>query len=84
MAKLSEEEVFALERVSESWLHRSLTVPAANAHGPLRVTYAVAGRDDKDAPTILFHAGMFGGRWMALNWDYLAKRTGVRVICIDR
>jgi len=84
MSKLSEEDIIALERVSEAWLHQSVTLPATSAHGPLRISYAVAGSPDKDVHTILMFGGMFGGRWMALFWDYLAKKKGVKVICADR
>jgi hypothetical protein len=81
---LTDSETQVIEYVSASWLHRSFKLPATDTHGPLRVTYAVAGLDDANAKTVLLIGGMFGGRWLALSCHHLALKMGVRVICIDR
>lgn len=81
---LSPARVFALEYSAAARMHKSLTIPATADHGPLRVTYAVAGVERDDAPTILLVPGMFGGRWWALHPHHLASSMGVRVVSVDR
>jgi hypothetical protein len=75
---------FALQYTAAGWLHRSLIVPATDAHGPLRVTYSVAGPQDEAAPAVLLCGGMFGGRWVGLLMHTLAVKMGVRLVCVDR
>ncbi len=66
-------------------LHQIFTLQATDQHGPLKVTYSIAGPDiGEDVPTILFCAGMFGTRWMAAWYDSFAEKEKVRMIFIDR
>lgn len=78
------DEAFAIEYACSLRMHQFFTLPPTDTHGPLRVTYAVAGLQNDDAPTILCIAGMFGGRWIALLQHHLATKVGVRLICVDR
>lgn len=82
VSKAVEEQ--AIEYVCDRRFHRRFVLPRTAAHGPLRISYAVAGIDEPNVPTILFMSGMFGGRLNALDIDYLAKKKGLRVICVDR
>ena len=64
---------------------RVFNVPASDEHGPLTVTYAVAGPEHgEDIPTILFCCGMLATRWIAQMYHYMAEKEGVRMIFIDR
>jgi hypothetical protein len=83
-SKHSDDEDFALQFTAAGWLHRALTVPLTDAHGPLRVTYSVAGLRDEAAPLVLLCGGMFGGRWVGVLAHALAVRVGVRLVCVDR
>lgn len=74
----------ALEFASSKRFHQSLKLPATPLHDELTVTYAVAGVDDEKAPMILFCGGMFCGRWIVAFFDFLARKAGVRICCIDR
>lgn len=77
----------AIEYCCDVRFHRSFVLPSTAAHGPLRVTYSVAGLDGPEhgnVPTIVFINGMFGGRYGALDMDYLARQKGVRVVFVDR
>jgi len=64
--------------------HQKIVFYSKTAQKEIRVTFATAGLQDKDAPTILFTGGMYGGRWNALYIDYLCNKKGVRVIIADR
>lgn len=64
--------------------NRSFTLAATEAHSELTVTYAVAGLDSVEAPTILFIGGMFGGRYLAAIADHVGSNLGMRVVVIDR
>lgn len=64
--------------------HRSLTFDSATVQKTLRVTYATAGCQDPDTPTILFAGGLYGGRWNALWIDHLCQQKKVRVVIVDR
>jgi hypothetical protein len=80
-------ETKAVELISPRKFHRIFTAPATDKRGPLRVSYAIAGRDvgeGEDVPNILFCGGMFGTRWQAHSLDYLATKQAVRLIFIDR
>ncbi|MBE3046970.1 hypothetical protein IMZ48_31470 [Candidatus Bathyarchaeota archaeon] len=72
------------EYVSRPRFHQRLTLPATDGHGELAVTYAVGGSQDPSAPTLLFIGGMFGGRYVAVLWDYICREMGVRVVSADR
>jgi hypothetical protein len=75
----------AIDLVSPIKFHQKFTLPETDKHGPLKVTYAIAGVPvGEDAPTIFFCGGMFGSRYMAVFYDYLASKIGVRVLHIDR
>ena len=81
----------AIEYASDIRFHQSFTLPPnpqAGRPAPIRVTYADADhRHDKrsDGPTILCVGGMMGGRYMVSgSMDILAKRHGVRFLCVDR
>jgi len=77
-------ETRAFEVTAARKFHRMFTAPATDTRGPLKVTYAIAGIEEGDVPTILFCGGMFGTRWQAVWADYLAEQEGVRVLHIDR
>jgi pimeloyl-ACP methyl ester carboxylesterase len=81
---LSSSQTLALTAISRISFHQSLSLPATLSHGPLRVTYAISGSEDENAPTVLLLGGMFGGRWIAVPAHHLALRDGVRVVCVDR
>lgn len=74
----------AIETLANRKFHHLFTLPSTPTHGPLKVTYSIAGIEKGDVPTILFCAGMFGGRWLALYTDYLATKGGVRILYFDR
>ncbi|KAG0647982.1 hypothetical protein D0Z07_5873, partial [Hyphodiscus hymeniophilus] len=87
--KMSSEskEMKAVELISPRKFHRIFTVPAAVKHGPLKVSYSIAGLDlgeGVDVPNILWCGAMFGTRWQAPWIDYAADKANVRIICIDR
>jgi len=75
---------FAIEYVCSKRMHQSFTVPGTDTRKPFRVTYAVAGLENDDAPTVVFISGMYGMRWVALLWHHIALKVGVRVVCVDR
>jgi len=78
-------EVEAIEITAPLKFHRLFTIPANDKHGPLKVTYSIAGIDKgEDIPTVLFCGGMFGTRWQAIFQDWTAQKKGVRVLFIDR
>ncbi|KAF4633243.1 hypothetical protein G7Y89_g4874 [Cudoniella acicularis] len=75
----------AYEIISPIRFHQSFKIPATDSHGPLKVSYAIAGKPlGGDVPTILFCAGMFGSRWLGVWLDHIAAKTGVQVLFIDR
>lgn len=83
LAKSIEEQ--AIELIAPRKFHKTFTLPETADHGPLRVTYGIAGKEDgDDTPTILFCGGMFGSRWQAPFQDFIAKKEGVRILYIDR
>ncbi|KFX95102.1 hypothetical protein V490_04023 [Pseudogymnoascus sp. VKM F-3557] len=75
---------FAIEYVCAKRMHQSFTIPGTDTRKPLKVTYAVAGLENDDAPTVVFISGMYGMRWVALLWHHIALKVGVRVVCVDR
>ncbi|KFZ13069.1 hypothetical protein V502_06784 [Pseudogymnoascus sp. VKM F-4520 (FW-2644)] len=75
---------FAIEYVCAKRMHQSFTIPGTETRKPLKVTYAVAGLENDDAPTVVFISGMYGMRWVALSWHHIALRVGVRLVCVDR
>jgi hypothetical protein len=81
------QEIKAIELIAPRKFHRIFTVPATDKHGPLKVTYSIAGVDvdeGEDVPTIFFCGGMFGTRWLAPWLDWISKTEGVRMIFLDR
>lgn len=64
--------------------HRRITFYSDSVQCTINVTYGVAGVIERNAPTLLFAGGMYGGRWNAPWVDYLCRQKGVRVIFIDR
>ncbi|KAL2070844.1 hypothetical protein VTL71DRAFT_13870 [Oculimacula yallundae] len=75
----------AMNIISHRKFHRIFTLPATSTHGPLKVTYGVAGPDiGEDAPTILYVGGMFGSRYLAVIQNHFASQKGVRILMIDR
>lgn len=81
--KSAEEQ--AIELIAPRKYHQCFKVPATASHGPLRVTYGIAGIiDGEDVPTILFCGGMFGSRWQAVVQNHIAEQEGVRILFIDR
>ena len=84
---LPSQEVQAIEKLAPRKFHRIFTAPDTDRHGPLKVSYAIAGVDVDErerVPTILFCGGMFGTRYIAPWFDWLAQTEGVRMILIDR
>jgi hypothetical protein len=73
-----------IEMLAPRKFHRMFTAPATDTRGPLKVTYAIAGIEEGDVPTILFCAGMFSTRWQAYFCNYLAEKERIRVLFIDR
>ena len=75
----------AIELIAPRKYHQVFTLPATSEHGPLRVTYAIAGVEHgDDVPTIVFCGGMFGSRWQAPFQNFIAEKEGVRLLYIDR
>ena len=82
-AKSAEEQ--AIDLIAPRKFHQRFTLPATSDHGPLRVTFGIAGKEEgDDTPTILFCGGMFGSRWQAPFQNFIAEKEGVRIIYIDR
>jgi hypothetical protein len=81
---LSPNEEAAIKIASPLKFHRLFTLPATNDHGPLKVSYSIAGPEDGDVPTILFIGGMFCTRWLNIVHEHLAQQEGVRILSIDR
>jgi hypothetical protein len=81
---LSPQEEEAIKIISSQKFHRLFTLAATENHGPLKVTYAIAGPEDGDIPTILFCGGMFCTRWHMIKYEHLAQKEGVRIVSIDR
>lgn len=77
-------QVEARELLAPIKFHRIFKVPATANHPELKVSYAVAGPLDENAPALLFVAGMLGIRWLAFFFDHVAMEEGVRIIFIDR
>ncbi|CAG8975835.1 hypothetical protein HYALB_00009415 [Hymenoscyphus albidus] len=75
---------FAIEYVCQKRMHQSFTIPGTENRNPLKVTYATAGLENDDAPTIVFISGMYGMRWIALLQHHIALKVGVRLVCVDR
>ncbi|OBT91390.1 hypothetical protein VE01_10626, partial [Pseudogymnoascus verrucosus] len=84
MAEETSDKDFAITYVCASRMHRSFTIPGTETRKPLKVTYAIAGLENDDAPTVVFISGMYGMRWVALLWHAVALRVGVRLVCVDR
>lgn len=63
MSSTPDYETAAIERVAAGKFHRLFTAPATDSRGPLKFTYAIAGVEEGDVPTILFFGGMMGNRW---------------------
>jgi len=78
-------KIQAIEIIAPRKFHRLFVVPATESHGPLRVSYSIAGVEEgEDVETIMFCGGMFGTRWQAIFMDWLALKHRVRVLFIDR
>lgn len=75
---------FAIEYVCQKRMHQCFTIPGKETRKPLRVSYAIAGLENDDAPTVVFLSGMYGMRWIALLQHHLALKVGVRLVCVDR
>ena len=75
----------AIPIVCAKHLHQCLWLPQSDSHGRLRVTFSTTSNfADTTLPTVLVAPPMFGGRWMLLDLDNLAKSQGVRLVCADR
>ena len=81
---LSPNEEAAIKIVSPLKFHRLFNLPATDDHGPLKVSYSIAGPEDGDVPTCLFIGGMFCTRWLNIVYEHLAQQEGVRILSIDR
>jgi hypothetical protein len=81
---ISPEEEEAIKIISPRKYHRLFNLPATENHGPLKVSYAIAGPEDGDVPTILLCGGMFCTRWHTIGYEHIAQENGVRVLSIDR
>jgi hypothetical protein len=81
----SQLEVQAITALAPRKFHQLFTTPPTESHGPLKVTYSIAGVEKGvDVPTILFCGGMFGTRWQAHFLDWMATRDEVRILFVDR
>ena len=75
----------AIQRACARHLHQVFWMPGDELHGKLRVTYATTTNwEDETLPVVLICPPMFGGRWMILQFDHLAKQNGLRIVCFDR
>ncbi len=83
-SNLSPQEEEAIKRISPRKFHRLFNLPATGSHAALKISYAVAGPEDGDVPTILFCGGMFCTRWHMIGFEHLAQMEGVRIVSIDR
>ncbi|ATZ47096.1 hypothetical protein BCIN_02g04180 [Botrytis cinerea B05.10] len=81
---LTPAQIEARELLAPIKFHQIFKLPATEKHAELKVSYAVAGPSDENAPTILFVVGMLGIRWLAFSFDHVAMEEGVRMIFIDR
>jgi len=81
---LSPQEEEVIKIISPIKFHRLFTLPATENHGPLKVSYSIAGPEDGDVPTILLVGGMAHTRWYNIWNEHLAQKEGVRILCIDR
>jgi hypothetical protein len=82
---ISSAEDRAITIIAPQKFHQIFTIPATDKHGPLKVTYAVLGKQDgDDVPTIMFCGGMFGMRWQGIYFDWLAEQEDVRMLVVDR
>lgn len=78
-------DIQAITALAPRKFHQIFTTPATESHGPLKTSFSIAGIEHgENVPTILFCGGMFGTRWQAHSFDWMATRDGVRVIFIDR
>jgi hypothetical protein len=78
-------DIKAIELILRIKYHGLFTIPATGKHGPLKISYSLAGtRDGTNVSTILFCGGMFGTRWQATFHDWIAQKHKVRVLYIDR
>lgn len=65
--------------------HQDLHIPETVDHPRLRVTYSISTNfDDTDLPAVLFVGPMFATRWLTLEFDKLARESGVRLVSVDR
>lgn len=76
----------ALRLISAAHLHQSLWLPSTPTRPPLRVTYSTTSNftTSPKLPVLLVCPPMFGGRYMTLSFEPLARKYGVRVVCADR
>ncbi|THV50740.1 hypothetical protein BGAL_0138g00200 [Botrytis galanthina] len=81
---LTPAQIEARELLAPIKFHQIFKLPATEKHAELKVSYAIAGPSDENAPTILFVVGMLGIRWLAFSFDHVAMEEGVRMIFIDR
>ena len=91
-ANASADEARATSFVCDIRFHRSFMLAPNHAHGrskAIRVSYSDCGRaaeagDGLDQPVILYASGMFGGRWQGIGYDEIARRSGIRMVSVDR
>lgn len=84
---LPSQEIHVIEKLASRKFHGIFTAPDTDKHGPLKVSYAIAGVDVEEGeniPTILFCGGMFGTRYIAPLFDWIAETEEVRMVLIDR
>jgi pimeloyl-ACP methyl ester carboxylesterase len=79
-----DERARAAEFLARPQFHRQLVVPATSSRPERRVSYAVAGAQDSQAPTMLLVSGMMGSRYLATIGDWVGRQMGVRVVVVDR
>ncbi|KAM0717647.1 hypothetical protein Q7P37_007499 [Cladosporium fusiforme] len=66
-------------------LHQSLWLPETADHPRLRVSYGTTSNfSNTTLPVVLFIGPMFGSRWITLEFDRIARESGVRMILSDR
>ncbi|KAI9647311.1 hypothetical protein NHQ30_003696 [Ciborinia camelliae] len=81
---LTPSQIEARELLAPIKFHQIFKVPATAKHAELKVSYAIAGPSDENAPTILFVSGMLAVRWLAFFFNHVAMEEGVRILLIDR
>lgn len=85
MSTITPPQAKAISILCANNLHQSLWLPETAGHPRLRVSYSTTSNfSDTSLPAVLFVGPLFGSRWFILEFDKVARESGVRMVWPDR